>query len=202
VAHFFYGAFEPGGSVSVDKPPIDLWLQVASTKLLGFSSVSLRLPQAIVGALAVPLICGVVRRGFGRDAEERMRRALGAGIGAWLLSGYVLFSVQGRLRLRYLEAFTPAAALGIGLVLVVADFACRRGWAPQWTSRLVAVLAAARLIWPFTTSVRLIQAGTEDSQRLGAIPAAQVDLLSRYLSAHQSGVRYQLASSRTTIAAP
>lgn len=116
----------------------------------------------------------------------------------------MLFSVQGRLRLRYLEAFTPAvaAALGIGLVLVVADLARRRGWAPQWTSRFVALLAAALLIWPFTTSVRLIQAGTEDSQRLGAIPAAQVDLLSWYLSAHQSGVRYQLASSRTTIAAP
>ncbi len=27
--NFFFGAFEPGGSVSIDKPPVDLWLQVA-----------------------------------------------------------------------------------------------------------------------------------------------------------------------------
>ena len=36
--NFFFGAFEPGGSVSIDKPPVDLWLQVASVKLFGFSS--------------------------------------------------------------------------------------------------------------------------------------------------------------------
>ena len=28
--NFFFGAFEPGASVSIDKPPVDLWLQVAS----------------------------------------------------------------------------------------------------------------------------------------------------------------------------
>ena len=32
--NFFFGAYEPGGSVSIDKPPVDLWLQVASVKLL------------------------------------------------------------------------------------------------------------------------------------------------------------------------
>ena len=36
--NFFFGAFEPGASVSIDKPPVDLWLQVASVKLFGFSS--------------------------------------------------------------------------------------------------------------------------------------------------------------------
>jgi 4-amino-4-deoxy-L-arabinose transferase-like glycosyltransferase len=35
-AAFFEGAFEPGRRVAIDKPPVDLWLQVASTKLLGF----------------------------------------------------------------------------------------------------------------------------------------------------------------------
>jgi 4-amino-4-deoxy-L-arabinose transferase-like glycosyltransferase len=63
--NFFYGAIDPSGQVSIDKPPVDLWLQVASTKLLGFSSVSQRLPQAIAGTLAVLLIYGLVRRGFG-----------------------------------------------------------------------------------------------------------------------------------------
>src|SRR5205823_9877475 len=54
--NFFFGAFEPGASVSIDKPPVDLWLQVASVKALGFSSATLKLPQALAGAAAVPLL--------------------------------------------------------------------------------------------------------------------------------------------------
>ncbi|HEY5343508.1 MAG TPA: glycosyltransferase family 39 protein [Solirubrobacteraceae bacterium] len=60
--NFFFGAFEPGGSVSIDKPPVDLWLQVASVKLVGFSNASLKLPEAGAGTLAVPLLFGAVRR--------------------------------------------------------------------------------------------------------------------------------------------
>jgi 4-amino-4-deoxy-L-arabinose transferase-like glycosyltransferase len=74
--NFFYGAFEPGGSVSIDKAPVDLWLQVASVKLFGFSSVALRLPEAIAGALAVPLLYDVVRRLFGRGAGLAAATAL------------------------------------------------------------------------------------------------------------------------------
>ena len=66
--NFLYGALEPSGQVSIDKPPVDLWLQVASTKLFGFSSVSLRLPPAIAGTLAVPLLYDLVRRGYGHWA--------------------------------------------------------------------------------------------------------------------------------------
>ncbi|MEO8687584.1 MAG: glycosyltransferase family 39 protein [Solirubrobacteraceae bacterium] len=66
--NFFYGAIEPAGQVSIDKTPVELWLQVASTKLLGFSSTTLRLPEAIAGTLAVPLLYDLVRRGFGRAA--------------------------------------------------------------------------------------------------------------------------------------
>jgi 4-amino-4-deoxy-L-arabinose transferase-like glycosyltransferase len=60
--NFFFGAFEPGGSVSIDKPPIDLWLQVLSVKLLGFSSTTLKLPEAFAGIAAVPLLFAAVRR--------------------------------------------------------------------------------------------------------------------------------------------
>ena len=66
--NFFFGAFEPGGSVSIDKPPIDLWLQVASVKLFGFSSTSLKLPEAIGGTLSVPLLYAAVRRMAGARA--------------------------------------------------------------------------------------------------------------------------------------
>jgi len=60
--NFFFGAFEPGGSVSIDKPPVDLWLQVASVKLLGFSRTSLKLPEALAGTAAVPLLFTTVKR--------------------------------------------------------------------------------------------------------------------------------------------
>ena len=59
--NFFFGAFEPGGSVSIDKPPVDLWLQVASVKLFGFSS-SPEVPEALSGVAAVPLLFLAVRR--------------------------------------------------------------------------------------------------------------------------------------------
>ncbi len=60
--NFFFGAFEPGGSVSIDKPPVDLWLQVASVKLFGFSSITLKLPEAFAGIISVPLLYMAVRR--------------------------------------------------------------------------------------------------------------------------------------------
>ena len=60
--NFFLGAFEPSGSVSIDKPPVDLWLQVISVKLLGFSSTTLKLPEALAGIASVPLLYVTVRR--------------------------------------------------------------------------------------------------------------------------------------------
>ena len=60
--NFFFGAFEPSGSVSIDKPPVDLWLQVLSVKLLGFNSTNLKLPEALAGIASVPLLYAAVRR--------------------------------------------------------------------------------------------------------------------------------------------
>ena len=79
--NFFFGAFEPGGSVSIDKPPVDLWLQVASVKLIGFSNTSLKLPEALAGTLAVPLLfgpcgaCGAPARGWPRRSRRRSCRS-------------------------------------------------------------------------------------------------------------------------------
>ncbi len=74
--NFFFGAFEPGGSVSIDKPPVDLWLQVASVKLLGFSSTTLKLPEALAGTAAVPLLFAAVRRMWSTPAALAAALAL------------------------------------------------------------------------------------------------------------------------------
>src|SRR3954453_203231 len=63
--NFFYGAYDPSAQLAVDKPPVDLWLQVASGKLLGWSVRALVLPAAIFGTLAVPLLYDAVRKVFG-----------------------------------------------------------------------------------------------------------------------------------------
>ena len=63
--NFFFASFDPGGLVSVDKPPLALWTQAASAKLFGFSSLSLLAPEAIAGTLAVVVIYRIVAPRFG-----------------------------------------------------------------------------------------------------------------------------------------
>ena len=41
--NFFFAAFDPGALVSVDKPPLALWLEVGSAKLFGYSGVAILL---------------------------------------------------------------------------------------------------------------------------------------------------------------
>jgi 4-amino-4-deoxy-L-arabinose transferase-like glycosyltransferase len=65
---FLVGAFEPGARVAIDKPPVDLWLQVASTRLLGFSTAALVLPAAIGGTVAVAAVFDLLRVLCGRRA--------------------------------------------------------------------------------------------------------------------------------------
>ena len=65
---FFYNSFDPAGFVSVDKPPVALWIQVASAKLLGFHGLGVLLPQALEGVGAVALLYHLVRRRFGEGA--------------------------------------------------------------------------------------------------------------------------------------
>ena len=63
--NFFYAAYDPAGTLIVDKPPLALWLQVAFTKALGFEGRSMILPMALASTLAVPLAFGAARRSHG-----------------------------------------------------------------------------------------------------------------------------------------
>jgi len=63
--NFFFASYDPGGYVTVDKPPVGFWLQVFSSKIFGFSPFSVLLPQAIAGMLSVLLLYYLVRRHFG-----------------------------------------------------------------------------------------------------------------------------------------
>ncbi len=66
--NFFFNSFDPGGFVTIDKPPVGFWLQVLSTKIFGFNGVALMLPQALAGVLSVAVLFYLVRRTFGPAA--------------------------------------------------------------------------------------------------------------------------------------
>jgi 4-amino-4-deoxy-L-arabinose transferase-like glycosyltransferase len=74
--NLFFGAFDPGATLSVDKPPLDLWLQVLSVKVLGWGPFALKLPEALGGTLSVPLLYDAVRRAVGRPAGLAAAAAL------------------------------------------------------------------------------------------------------------------------------
>jgi 4-amino-4-deoxy-L-arabinose transferase-like glycosyltransferase len=65
---FLFGSFDASGVMTVDKPPLALWVQAASVKVFGFHSLSILVPQALMGMGAVALVYDLTRRRFGRAA--------------------------------------------------------------------------------------------------------------------------------------
>jgi 4-amino-4-deoxy-L-arabinose transferase-like glycosyltransferase len=61
---FLFGSSDAANSITVDKPPASLWLMEISVRLLGLSSFSILLPEAIMGVVTVGLLYVMVRRHF------------------------------------------------------------------------------------------------------------------------------------------
>ena len=66
--NFFFVSFDPGGFVSIDKPPLGFWLQAISAKIFGFHGWSILIPQALAGVISVALIYLIVKKSFGNIA--------------------------------------------------------------------------------------------------------------------------------------
>ncbi len=66
--NFFFVAAEPGGSVTLDKPPVGFWLQAISAYFLGVNNLGLLLPELLAGLLSVVVVYQLVRRSFGTGA--------------------------------------------------------------------------------------------------------------------------------------
>ncbi len=75
-SNFFFGAFDPGGFITVDKPPAFLWAGALSARLFGYSTWSILLPSAVAGAATVGLLWLIVRRTFGTTAATLAALAL------------------------------------------------------------------------------------------------------------------------------
>ena len=81
----FFGSSDAANSITVDKPPMSLWIMGLSVRAFGLSSWAILVPQALMGVASVGLLYATVRRTVGSA-------------GAGLLAGAIL-------------ALTPVAAL-------------------------------------------------------------------------------------------
>lgn len=66
--NFFYNAYDPGGFITIDKPPVAFWFQTISAWIFGFSGLSILIPSAVAGVISVVLVYDMVRRAFGTIA--------------------------------------------------------------------------------------------------------------------------------------
>jgi 4-amino-4-deoxy-L-arabinose transferase-like glycosyltransferase len=62
ISNFFFGAFDPAGTITLDKLPGAFWLQAISIGIFGPHNWALVLPQVIEGALTVLVLYRVVRK--------------------------------------------------------------------------------------------------------------------------------------------
>jgi 4-amino-4-deoxy-L-arabinose transferase-like glycosyltransferase len=65
---FLFASLDRSGLMTVDKPPLSLWVQALSARVFGFHPLSLLVPQALMGIVALGLVYDLVRRRFGRVA--------------------------------------------------------------------------------------------------------------------------------------
>jgi len=167
---WFFGAIDAGGFITVDKPPVSLWVTGLSVRLLGLSPFAILLPQALAGVGAVLLLWDAVRRQLGREA------ALMAGLA---------FAVTPAATLMF-RYNNPDALLT--LLLVAAAWALVRGLAAgrlRWAllaSALVGTAFLAKylqayLVLPAFALTWLVAAPGSAGRRLGVLLAAGLAVL-------------------------
>jgi 4-amino-4-deoxy-L-arabinose transferase-like glycosyltransferase len=153
------GSIDAGNAITVDKPPAALWVMALSGRLFGFGTLSMLVPEALMGVASVALVYSAVRRV--------------SGYGAGLLAGAVL-------------ALTPVAALMfrfnnpdalLVLLMVVAGYCVVRaleGKSTRWIAlagvaigfAFLAKLLQALLVTPALALVVLVAVGGSGWQRL------------------------------------
>ncbi|MFB2555207.1 ArnT family glycosyltransferase [Herbiconiux liangxiaofengii] len=67
-SNFFFGAFDPAGTVTLDKIPGSFWIPAAFVKLFGFSTWSVNAPNAIATVAAVLVVAFTAKRLLGPGA--------------------------------------------------------------------------------------------------------------------------------------
>ncbi|OPY60828.1 MAG: Dolichyl-phosphate-mannose-protein mannosyltransferase [Pelotomaculum sp. PtaU1.Bin065] len=68
--NFFYASLDPGGYVTVDKPPVTFWVQTLFAYIFGVHGWSVILPQALAGVGSVLLMYILVKPTYGKTAAR------------------------------------------------------------------------------------------------------------------------------------
>ena len=168
--NFMFVSFDPGGLITVDKPPLALWVQAASAKLFGFSPLSLLLPEAIAGVLAVALLYFLLARRLG---------AVAAFAGALALAVFPSFVAVSRD-----NGVDPILILLLILACGAGLRACETGrWRTLVWCGVVVGLAfntktlAAYLVVPSIALAYLVCAPGSIARRLGQLAVAGLAML-------------------------
>jgi 4-amino-4-deoxy-L-arabinose transferase-like glycosyltransferase len=64
--NLLFASLDPSGLMTVDKPPLAFWVQALSVRVFGFNSLSILVPEALMGVAAVAFVYDMTRRRFGR----------------------------------------------------------------------------------------------------------------------------------------
>lgn len=59
---FFFGSLDAGNLITIDKPPLSIWIMSLSVRLFGLNSWALLVPQALMGLATTWLIYKIIRR--------------------------------------------------------------------------------------------------------------------------------------------
>jgi 4-amino-4-deoxy-L-arabinose transferase-like glycosyltransferase len=122
---FFFVSFDAGGLITIDKPPLGLWVQGLSAELFGFHPLSLLLPEALAGVLAVAALYWVVTPSFGPAAGVASALALA------VFPSFVAVSRDNNLD---------------AVLILLMVFACGVGLRAIGSGRLLTLLGCAALV--------------------------------------------------------
>lgn len=175
--NFWYGAFDPAGFITVDKPPVALWFMAISAKIFGVHGWSVVLPSVLFGVGSVYLIYKMIQPKFGPIparlaalamtltpivvADSRTNNMDATLIFFLLLAGRYLQKSVDRQKIR--DLLISFALIGIAFnikmlqaymvvpaMLLYYWLATRKKWPKKlgWAAIAMGFLAIFTLIWP------------------------------------------------------
>lgn len=172
--NFFFVSFDPGGLITVDKPPLGLWVQGLSAELFGFHPLSLLLPEALIGVLTVAVMYRVL--------APRLGPAAGIA-GALTLAVYPSFVAISREN-------------GVdSLLILLMTLACAAGLRAIESGRLRTLLGCAVLVGLAFNTKTLAAYLVVPSLALGYLVCAPGMLRSRIAQLAAAGVVLALVSA-------
>jgi len=180
--NFFFAAAEPGGSVTVDKPPLGLWIEALSASIFGVNGFAVSLPNILAGVFSIPVLFHLVKKYFGSLAgitsgaiytitpivlaADRNNTIDGMLVFTLLLAAWAFIKATDTGKLRHLLIGSVLVGLGFNIkmlqaYLVLPAFlllfllAAKIGWGKRilYISVALLVILSVSLLWAVTVDL-------------------------------------------------